>query len=116
MWTEITTPEALETILTREDGPPVMLFKHSTRCPISARALRAAEAWLADHPGLVNPCRILVVEHRPVSDLAAERLGVRHESPQALLIRGGRVIWHASHLSIHGDALDKALRQAGLTS
>ncbi|HOJ70137.1 MAG TPA: bacillithiol system redox-active protein YtxJ [Candidatus Hydrogenedentes bacterium] len=116
MWTEITTPETLETILSRQGDLPVLLFKHSTRCPISARALRAVESWLAEHPNLVHPCRILVVEHRAVSNLAAERLGIRHESPQAMLLRDGRVVWHASHLSIQGDALDAALRQSAVSS
>lgn len=116
MWTEITTPEALETILSRESDPPTLLFKHSTRCPISSRALRSAEAWITEHAGLVYPCRIQVVEHRTVSNLAAERLGIRHESPQAMLIRHGRVVWHASHLAIQQDALDAALQQSGLST
>ena len=116
MWTEITTPDALETILCREGDPPVLLFKHSTRCPISSRALRLAETWLTAHAGQVYPCRILVVEHRQVSNLAAERLGVRHQSPQAILIHNGRAVWHASHLSIREDALDAALRQTDLST
>jgi len=111
MWNEITTPESLENILNSSDNLPLLLFKHSTRCPISARALRETELWLSENPGRVHACRILVVENRPVSNFVAEQLGVRHESPQAILLWEGRVVWHASHLSIRGDALDAALAQ-----
>jgi bacillithiol system protein YtxJ len=45
-----------------------------------------------------------------LSDTVAERLGVRHESPQALLIKDGRAVWHASHWSITSEALVSALR------
>ena len=45
---------------------------------------------------------------RPVSIALAERTGVRHESPQALLLRDARVVWHASHYQIHLTALEKA--------
>ncbi len=112
MWQELNTPEDLEAALDRQAERPVLLFKHSTRCPISARALREAEAWLARRGHEVTPCRILVIERRPVSNLAAERLGIRHESPQAILLRAGEPVWHASHLSIQSSALDTALDAA----
>jgi len=44
-----------------------------------------------------------------VSDHAAERLGIRHETPRAILLRGGRPIWNASHFPITAEALDRAL-------
>jgi monothiol bacilliredoxin len=37
---------------------------------------------------------------------------VRHESPQALLLAGGEVVWHASHGSIRAEALASALESA----
>jgi bacillithiol system protein YtxJ len=45
-----------------------------------------------------------------LSNAIAERFGVRHETPQALLIKDGRVVWHASHWSITSDSLTEALR------
>jgi bacillithiol system protein YtxJ len=42
-----------------------------------------------------------------VSDHAAARLGVRHETPQAILLRDGRPVWNASHFRITADALGK---------
>ena len=46
--------------------------------------------------------------HRDLSLLAAEETGVAHKSPQALLIRDGRVAWHASHGQITTHALEAA--------
>ena len=46
-----------------------------------------------------------VIEARDLSDAAAERLGVPHASPQAIVIRHGHSVWHASHYDITANAL-----------
>lgn len=100
---ELTAPDQLEPILTQGKW---LLFKHSTRCPISAHAHDEYQEWLAAAgEDRVRTARVLVVEARPVSNAIAERLKVRHESPQAILIEDGKVLWHASHHSITADAL-----------
>ena len=53
---------------------------------------------------------ITVQTHRDLSTAVARRLGVRHETPQALLIRQGRVVWSASHFRVTGGALEAAIR------
>jgi bacillithiol system protein YtxJ len=45
---------------------------------------------------------------RPVSNALAERTGVPHESPQAILLRNAQVAWHASHYDINLTALERA--------
>jgi bacillithiol system protein YtxJ len=40
---------------------------------------------------------VTVQTHRDISNAVTARLGVRHETPQALLIQDGRVVWSASH-------------------
>jgi bacillithiol system protein YtxJ len=57
---------------------------------------------------------VRVIEERPVSLALAERVGVKHESPQAILIRDGRPLWHASHGAITAGALAAAVQRAGL--
>lgn len=106
----LTTSEAAEAFLVRHGDMPVLVFKHSTRCPISASALRRTETWLAGRGADAPPAaRVDVVEHRAVSDFLAERLAVPHASPQALLCRGGHPFWHASHNRITGEVLDRGL-------
>jgi len=89
---------------------PVFLFKHSTRCPVSAHAHAEFARFAEEHPGIA--CReVLVVEQRPLSQYIAQQTGVLHQSPQALLFSGGKVAWHTSHYSISVDALQKAYEE-----
>jgi thioredoxin 1 len=89
---------------------PVLLFKHSRFCGISCEALDELHAHLDGSDGAVSYKMITVQTHRPVSDAAAERLGLRHETPQAILLRNGKVIWNASHFRITADHLNNALK------
>ena len=84
-----------------------LLFKQSFRCPVSRRAFEEYADFVLDHPEVPTGW-IDVVADRDLSREAAEATGVTHESPQALLIRGGRVVWHASHGAITASALEAA--------
>jgi bacillithiol system protein YtxJ len=53
---------------------------------------------------------VTVQTHRAISNAAAQQLGVRHETPQALLIRDGRVVWSASHFRVTAAAVEDAIR------
>lgn len=87
---------------------PVLLFKHSRYCGVSCEALDELHAHI-DAAGGNTAYKIITVQtHRPVSDAAAQRLGVRHETPQALLLRHGKVIWNASHFRITVTELNRA--------
>src|SRR5215470_11940301 len=98
----------LEQLLDRSKTDPVLIFKHSTQCPISTQAYEEFTDFVE---GLENlACgAVLVIENRKLSNAIADRFGVRHESPQALLIKDGRVVWHASHWSITAESLREAL-------
>lgn len=81
-----------------------LLFKHSNACPVSSRAFAAYAEFCGERPDVPTGW-IDVVADRPWSLRVAERTGVAHESPQALLIRSGKPVWHASHGRITTDAL-----------
>ena len=49
-----------------------------------------------------------VIGQRSLSLDVSERTGVMHESPQALLLQTGRVLWHASHGAITVASLGEA--------
>jgi len=84
--------------------PTCWIFKHSTRCSISGEAAREVEALATRLPVY----RILVVENRPTSLCIAERLGIEHASPQAILLREGRPVWSATHWAITREAMEAA--------
>lgn len=99
----------IDALFERSREHPVSLFKHSTRCPVSSYAHREFLEYAAGAPDRGVECAmVLVVEDRPVSLELAERLGVRHASPQAILIRDGRAVWDESHEGITAEALRNA--------
>lgn len=110
---EITTLEAWERLLAESGTTAFVVFKHSTRCPISAAALQRAKAYLAGRAAGGPPFYlVLVIESRPVSNAIAETLAVAHKSPQAILVKGGQALWSASHYGITEENLRDAVATA----
>ncbi len=96
-------------------GPLALLYKHSPWCGLSTGAEREVRDFLASAPAL-SAAWVDVVRDRAVARYVEERTGVRHESPQVLLVAGGRVLWHASHRGVTRAALAAAsadVRPAG---
>lgn len=50
-----------------------------------------------------------LLANRDISNHVAERFDVRHESPQLIILRDGKVVHHASHQSIDVEDLKKHL-------
>lgn len=101
----------LEAFLARPD--PGIILKHSTRCEISAEALRELESFARARPD-VAAAVILVIENRPLSNALAARLGIPHQSPQAILVKSGAALWHANHWGITLQSLQSALADNSL--
>lgn len=85
-----------------------VLFKHSTRCPISVRAKEEMEEFTRQHSG-VPVYLVDVLAQRPLSQRVAADVGIRHESPQVILLQYGKPIWHASHRGVTAAAISKRL-------
>ncbi|MEM1041997.1 MAG: bacillithiol system redox-active protein YtxJ [Bacteroidota bacterium] len=111
---ELHVPADFDALLDASHEQPVALLKHSISCPISAGGQKEFVKLEGDDD---PPLYGLVVQYvRELSNEIAERLDVQHETPQALLISGGEVVYHASHYDISADALRDAARQARQTS
>lgn len=80
----------------------VLIFKHSTRCSISAMALSRFERAFALAPTkfIVHFYMIEVVEQRPISNLITTHFGIEHQSPQVLLIYKNKAVYSVSHNGI----------------
>ena len=100
----ITDVTELEKLIDRSKQRPVVIFKHSLTCPISASAFERMKGYDGD-VDLVE-----VQRARALSNEIAQRLGVRHESPQIIIVRNGQVIFDASHFKITAAAVDEAVR------
>lgn len=108
--TKLTTSDQLQAALEASKDKPLLLFKHSTRCPTSAGAHQQVKSYLQNEPNeAVEYALIHVVEDRPVSLEAADVLGVQHESPQVILVKNQAPVWHTSHSHITVDALKQHL-------
>jgi len=90
--------------------PRVFLYKHSTRCGTSLRALMEVERFARSGTG-IPVFGIDVVRHRSLSNEAAVRLGVQHQSPQAILIEEGTPVWHVAHSSITATTLEETAQK-----
>src|SRR5687767_2506723 len=100
---------ALEAAIAESRERPVLLFKHSRTCGISCEALDELQAHLAQ-AGVEAGYRLITVQsHRAVSDATSQRFGIRHETPQAILLRDGQPVWNASHFRITADALSRVI-------
>lgn len=107
---ELKSIEELNRALDESRARPVLLFKHSTTCPISARAYREFLSYLEDAEPQVSYHLITVQTARSVSNEAASRLGVEHHSPQVILVKDGRGVWNASHFDITASSLAAVIR------
>jgi thioredoxin 1 len=107
--TPITDLSALDAAIAESNDRPVLLFKHSRYCGVSAEALDELQSHIDGAANQVAYRMITVQTHRSVSDAVAQRLGLRHETPQAILLRDGKIVWNASHFRITATQLDQAL-------
>ncbi|KAA9333220.1 bacillithiol system redox-active protein YtxJ [Hymenobacter busanensis] len=100
-WTPLTQLEQLADIVRESAEHPVVIFKHSTSCSISAMAkTRLERQWPEADLGPVKAYYLDLLRYRPISSEIAKQFGVHHESPQLLLIRNGECHYNASHMSI----------------
>ncbi|MDQ2976921.1 MAG: bacillithiol system redox-active protein YtxJ [Acidobacteriota bacterium] len=102
----ITDTKSYEDLITRSKERPVVIFKHSLTCPISAAAYDQMERFDGE------VALIEVQRARELSRKIENRLGIAHESPQVIVLRNGQVVWDASHFSITADAVAAAVKKA----
>ncbi|HEY8908711.1 MAG TPA: bacillithiol system redox-active protein YtxJ [Desulfosporosinus sp.] len=106
---EITCSQDLGDIMDESCQRNIILFKHSTTCPISARAWGEVQNFIQKSSGDILVAMIKVIESRPVCSQATADLGVKHQSPQALLLSNRKVLWHASHHDVTQENINNAL-------
>lgn len=103
------TEAAFERLRDADDADGhALLYKHSPRCIVCRRAIGDVEELARSRPDL--PVYLIdVLDQRGLSDRVARELDVKHESPQVLLLRGGRATWTASHGGVELGAIEEAI-------
>jgi bacillithiol system protein YtxJ len=86
----------------------VLIFKHSPICALSWSARNEVDR-VAELDNGVPIYWVDVIGHRDLSSAIAAKVGVTHQSPQAILLRRGVAIWHASHRGVLAEAIAAAV-------
>jgi bacillithiol system protein YtxJ len=104
----------MHTIATQADvasalGEPLaVVYKHSPICPTSGIAYKEMRSLLRLHRD-VPVYLVDVVRSRTLSRYIAERVGVVHASPQAIILRAGVAAWHGSHFDLRAEVMARRL-------
>lgn len=94
-------------LVERSRNEPVILFKHDPVCSISIMAYYRMKQ-------LNNPIPMIDVKRAgPISQTIARQTGVKHESPQVIVLRNGQAVWSASHNAITAEAVERAVDEHG---
>jgi bacillithiol system protein YtxJ len=103
----LSTPEDVSAVL---DAPLAIIYKHSTRCAVSAAAMREIQAFASESP----EAPLYAIDVHAGADASNEledRTDVPHESPQLIITSDGAVAWHASHWDIRKAAVERHYRE-----
>lgn len=100
-WIPLENTEQLAALNQASHTRPQLIYKHSTRCGISSMAKN--RLYKNELPGGIDFYYLDLIRYRDTSNKVAEMYGVRHESPQVLLIKNGECVYHESHTAIYMD-------------
>lgn len=100
-WIALKDEEQLQAIIQESKQQSVVIFKHSTRCPTSDMVKTRLDR--GNQPDSINFYYLDLIQYRSVSNKIAEVFGVRHESPQVLVIKDGKCVYNESHNGIYMD-------------
>lgn len=103
-WIPLETNEQLEAIVQESFERPVLIFKHSTRCSISRFALKRFESEF-DKQENVSLYYLDLLNFRAISNAIAEKFGIQHQSPQVIVVKEGKVVYHNSHDGIVAEEI-----------
>jgi bacillithiol system protein YtxJ len=105
-WEDLISTTQLAQIEQASFKHPIFVFKHSTRCGTSMFSWNRIKALPANDQHGASFYYLDLLQHRDISNLIAEKWGVRHESPQLLVLNKGQVSAHASHEAVFPLMLD----------
>lgn len=112
-WKKIDHIDQVNQIIAESTNRPVMIFKHSTSCSISAVSLsRLERCWDADMSSL-STYYLDLLSYRDISNEIAKTFDVMHQSPQVLVIRDGKCIHESSHFGISCSEIKQSLPELG---
>lgn len=107
-WKQLESEEQLNEIVNSDKAS--LIFKHSTRCPTSMMALKAFENNWTSTGVECDLYYLDLLNFRAISAKIAEDLNITHQSPQAILVKNGEVLYAESHHNIQARHIYKLSR------
>jgi len=104
-WIDLVSTDQIETIKKESNEAPVVIFKHSTTCSISAMAYHRLQRGSKNFNFKFYYLDLRA--HREVSNLIASAFDVIHESPQVLIINKGKSVYDRSHSEINSSEIQE---------
>ena len=107
-WIQLGSLDELDVISENSENKPQVIYKHSSTCGISRMVLNMfTESYDTDLD--IDLYFLTIQQHRDVSNAIEDKFGVRHESPQLLIVKNGEVVFHTSHGAISDTDFTKYL-------
>lgn len=107
-WNQPETEAEADSILKNSERLQ-LIYKHSFACGVCAFSKSAVESQIDKFSEIADLHFVDVRASRAVSNYIADKTGVKHESPQVLVLNKGKVLWQASHGGIDSGKILKAL-------
>ncbi|TVR16159.1 MAG: bacillithiol system redox-active protein YtxJ [Balneolaceae bacterium] len=107
-WNEPDTVDDIRYVFSPNSGMH-LLYKHSNSCGICFFSKKSVETVMKAHPDTLKYHFVEVRQNREISNFIQNQTGIKHESPQALLVHNGKVLWNASHGAITDSAVAEAI-------
>lgn len=105
-WQALTDLDQLQEVKKQSFEQPVLIFKHSTSCPISAMALNSLEReWNPESESDTAIFFLDLLRYRNVSNAVAEQFGITHQSPQIIVLKDGKAVYDESHMGIRYEQI-----------
>ncbi|UMB55492.1 bacillithiol system redox-active protein YtxJ [Lutibacter sp. A64] len=105
-WIPLTETNQLQDIVELSKDKLVVVFKHSTRCGISTGVLSKFEKLTDSTIETVAFYYLDLLKYRTISNEIAQKFNVYHQSPQAIFLKDGVVVNHASHYDIISKGIE----------
>lgn len=104
-WNTLSDSEEFQSILEKSTSQPQLIYKHSNQCSVSFIAKEDLDSKSEKLSQFADLYMIDVIQQREISNTIATLLKVRHESPQALLLKDGSVVWIGSHWDVNAQEI-----------
>jgi monothiol bacilliredoxin len=108
-WLAFTESNQIETITLQSNKKPILIFKHSTRCGVSRMSLKNFESEYDLDETSIDLYFLDLLKYKSISNEVSLKFKVQHQSPQVIVLKNEKVIYHDSHFSICVNAIKKVL-------